>query len=52
MTKKTFNSLGYKFVKDEILGSVLKYEEGGFLAKHCDLSNANFNVVAPGIQCR
>jgi hypothetical protein len=37
---KTFNSLGYKLVKDEILGSVLKYEEGGFLAKHCDLSDA------------
>lgn len=35
-----FNSLGYKLIKDEILGSVLKYEKGGFLAKHCDLSDA------------
>lgn len=36
---KAFNSFGYKLIKDEILGSVLKYEEGGFLSKHCDLSD-------------
>jgi hypothetical protein len=36
---KAFNSIGYRIIKDSILGSVLKYEEGGFLAKHCDLSD-------------
>ena len=36
---KAFNSIGYQLTKNEILGSVLKYNEGGFLAKHCDLSD-------------